>query len=407
MAENAYRIKSVHPRSVRPEAVSPAPRHIAFMSIPAHGHVNPGLGLVTELVRRGHRVTYATNDEFVAQVSDTGATPVLYTSQLPSSSGPEQKWPEDLPAIQGLFLDETIAVVAQLEDAYADDRPDLIVYDMAGMYAPVLARKWGVPYVQVSSSHVAFEGFEEEFGGPPSPELDAVHARYDAYLAEQGVDFTFDSLFAPPRCIVAIPRSIQYRADTVADLYSFVGPMLTGRAIQGEWSAPDDRPVLLISLGSAYTDQLDFYRRCMEAFGGLDWYVVMSVGKIIDPAELGAIPSNFEVHQWIPQLRVLSQASAFLTHAGMGGTSEGLYYGVPLIAAPQAADQFMNAARIEDLGVGLQIDTASVTVDALRDALRSATSDEGMRARLKEIRREIEESGGVHRAVEIVEEYLV
>ena len=33
--------------------------HIAMFSLAAHGHVNPSLEVIRELVARGHRVTYA------------------------------------------------------------------------------------------------------------------------------------------------------------------------------------------------------------------------------------------------------------------------------------------------------------------------------------------------------------
>ncbi|WP_165939760.1 hypothetical protein [Saccharopolyspora aridisoli] len=32
--------------------------HVLFVSIPAHGHISPGLGLVAEITGRGHRVSY-------------------------------------------------------------------------------------------------------------------------------------------------------------------------------------------------------------------------------------------------------------------------------------------------------------------------------------------------------------
>ncbi|MEV5538769.1 macrolide family glycosyltransferase [Saccharopolyspora shandongensis] len=382
------------------------PAHIAFMSMPAHGHVNPGLGLVAELVARGHRVTYATTDDFAPQVAEAGATPVRYTSTLPGSSADAQEWPEEQVAAQEMFLEEMMTVVPQLEQAYAADRPDLIVYDVAGFQALVLSEKWQVPRIQLSPTHVYFEGVEETFGIEFSPEALAVRAKYDEYFAQQGTGLVFRDVEKSNRCVVTIPRSFQYFGERVADSYTFVGPMLTERAFQDDWQAPDSRPVLVISLGSAYNNRVEFYRKCLRAFADLDWHVVMSVGRSTDPAELGEIPPNFDVRQWIPQLRVLSQASAFITHAGMGGTMEGLYHEVPLIAVPQAADQFMNAARIGELQLGTQVDCESVTPEQLRAALEQVTSSEVIRLRLKEMRREILESGGLRRAAEIVESLL-
>lgn len=47
--------------------------HFAFVSIPAHGHVNPTLPLVAELVGRGHRVTYFTAADFEPRIRAAGA----------------------------------------------------------------------------------------------------------------------------------------------------------------------------------------------------------------------------------------------------------------------------------------------------------------------------------------------
>ncbi|MFC7341430.1 macrolide family glycosyltransferase [Saccharopolyspora griseoalba] len=382
--------------------------HIAFFSIPAHGHVNPGLGLVAELAARGHRVSYATTHDFAPQVTEAGATPVVYRSLLPGSAGiSRDEWPEDEAEAQQLFLDETKAVLPQVEEAFAADRPDLIIYDIAGFPALVLSEKWVIPRVQLSPTHVYSEGIEEVMGnGETTPEKEAVRARYAEFFAEQGTNLTFRDVGFPVRSIVTIPRTFQYFGDRVDEIFTFVGPMLSERGFQGDWQAPDERPVLVISLGSAYNDRLDFYRRCLLAFGDLDWHVVLATGRAIDPAELGELPANFEVHQWIPQLRVLSQASAFLTHAGTGGVMEGLHHGVPLIAAPQAVDQFANAARIDELALGVQVDAGAVTPEELRTALDRVSTDEKIRRSVREMRREIRRSGGLNAAVEIVESHL-
>src|SRR3546814_15886554 len=59
-------------------------RHIAMVSIPAPGHVNPSLAIIARLVAAGHRVTYA-NDESMREVIEaTGAEFAPYVSTLPS-----------------------------------------------------------------------------------------------------------------------------------------------------------------------------------------------------------------------------------------------------------------------------------------------------------------------------------
>jgi macrolide glycosyltransferase len=44
--------------------------HIAMFSIAAHGHVNPSLEVIRELVARGHRVTYAVPPLFAEKVAE-------------------------------------------------------------------------------------------------------------------------------------------------------------------------------------------------------------------------------------------------------------------------------------------------------------------------------------------------
>ena len=47
--------------------------HIAVVSLGAFGHVNPTLSFVTELVKRGVRVTYFTTEDFRKIIEPTGA----------------------------------------------------------------------------------------------------------------------------------------------------------------------------------------------------------------------------------------------------------------------------------------------------------------------------------------------
>jgi MGT family glycosyltransferase len=209
----------------------------------------------------------------------------------------------------------------------------------------------------------------------------------------------------PDRAVVSIARSFQPNADSVHPKYTFVGPCLGDRSsFQGTWERPaDDRPVLLVSFGSAYTNEPEIYRKVFRAFGDLDWHVVIGIGKHVDPADLGEPPANVELHRWLPQLEVLSHADVFITHCGMGGTMEGLYHGVPMVGLPAIGEQTMNAMRLVDLGVGRHVPRHEVTVEGLRSAVLGLVDDPDVAERLAAIKAEIRAAGGTPAAADVIE----
>ncbi|WP_207391622.1 macrolide family glycosyltransferase [Streptomonospora litoralis] len=385
-----------------------------MVGVPAVSHVLPSLEIIRELVWRGHRVTYANDPVMSDLITDTGAELVPFTTTLPTEDG---EWTDDPVKGMDIFLDDAISSLPTIRAAYEHDRPDVFLYDIGGYSARVLGINWGIPAVQLSPSYVAWADYDETVMGwlRAQPGADEHFAKFDAWLAENGVHELDHTSFAgkPARALAMVPREMQPFADTVADTVTFVGPCLGDRADQGEWTRPegaevtrDAEKVLLVSLGSAYTNRPAFYRECLRAFGDLPgWHVVLQVGKFVDPAELGEIPDNVEVHSWVPQLSVLHRADAFVTHAGMGGSGEGLYTGTPMIAVPQAVDQFDNADRLQELGVARRIDTADATAEVLRSTLLELTSDPETAGRLAEISARLQASGTSH-AADLIEAEL-
>lgn len=391
------------------------PAHIAMFSIAAHGHVNPSLEVIRELVARGHRVTYAIPPAFAEKVAVTGAEPRLWNSILPTDDEPE-KWGTELIDHIEPFLADARQALPQLADAYQGDEPDLVLHDITAYPARVLAHRWGVPLVQLSPNLVAWEGYEEEVGRPlfePLKQTPRGRAYYDTFggwLAENGVDLSVDDFSGRPgRCVVLIPKVLQPHADRVDEsVYSFVGACQGDRADQGTWHRPDSADkVLLVSLGSAFTNEPGLYRECLKAFGDLPgWHVVLQIGKFVDVAELGEVPGNVEVHSWVPQLDVLRQADAFITHAGAGGSQEGLATGTPMVAVPQAADQFGNADMLQGLGVARHVPKAEATADTLRAAVLGLVGDPEVARRLADIRRDMAGEGGTKLAADLIEAEL-
>lgn len=381
-----------------------------MVGIPAVSHVLPSLEVIGELVARGHRVTYANGAAAADLVASTGAEFVPYTSTLPVA---DNDWPEDPIGAMGVFLDDAIGMLPQLRAFYDDDPAEVYLYDIGAYAARALAESQGRPCVQLSPAIVAWKGYEEEVAAPmlALPGADAYQERFTRWLAGCGATTTDPAVFSgrPARAVALIPSAMQPNLEGVdTDVVTFTGPCLGGRAEQDGWRRPDGaEKVLLVSLGSAYTRQPEFYRACLAAYGNLPgWHVVLQIGRYVDPAELGVIPPNVEAHAWVPQPAILRQADAFVTHAGMGGCGEGLLAGTPMIAVPQAADQFMNADRLVALGVARRLDPPDATPEALRTTLLDLTSNPTVARRTAQLRTQTQAEGGAPRAAEVIESHL-
>ncbi|MEU6981373.1 MULTISPECIES: macrolide-inactivating glycosyltransferase [unclassified Streptomyces] len=389
--------------------------HIAMFSIAAHGHVNPSLDVIRELVDRGHRVSYAIPAAFAEKVAATGATPVVYGSTLPVDDDPDAWGTELIDNIEP-FLADAVQALPQLDAAFDGDRPDLVLHDITSYPARVLAHTWGVPAVSLWPNLVPWEGYEEEVAEPMYAELKATprgrayYARFTAWLTAHGVHTPPDPFVSRPRRgLVLIPRALQPHADRVDEsVFTFVGSCRSERAEPAEWRRPEGAgKLLLISLGSSYTKQPAFYRDCVAAFGGLDdWHVVLQIGAFVDPAELGEVPDNIEVRTWVPQPAILAEADAFVTHAGAGGSQEGLATATPMVAVPQAVDQFGNADMLQSLGVARHLPMDEVTPERLREAVLTLVADPEVARRARLIQEAMTREGGTRRAADLIEAEL-
>ncbi|MET7700532.1 macrolide-inactivating glycosyltransferase [Streptomyces sp. NPDC005485] len=389
--------------------------HIAMFSIAAHGHVNPSLEVIRELVARGHRVTYAIPPSFAEKVAETGAEPKPWHSTLPTADDPDAWGTEPIDHLEP-FLTDALQAEPQLAAAYEGDEPDLVLYDITAYPARVLAHRWDVPIVQLSPNLVAWEGYEEEVGRPmfeplkQTPRGKAFYDTFARWIADNAMELSVEDFMGrPDRCLVLIPKALQPHADRVDERRNtFVGACQGDRAAQGEWHRPAGAErVLLVSLGSSFTKQPAFYRECVKAFGDLPgWHVVLQIGRFVDPAELGEVPDTIEVRDWVPQLAVLREADAFITHAGAGGSQEGIATGTPMVAVPQAVDQFGNADMLEALGVARQVPMEQATAETLREAVLAVADDPGVARRLAELRAEMATEGGTRRAADLIEAEL-
>ncbi|HYH29023.1 MAG TPA: macrolide family glycosyltransferase [Pseudonocardia sp.] len=388
------------------------PRHLLFVALAGHGHVTPTLPLVEELVERGHRVDYATEAEFGDAVAAAGARwvplPPLEPFVPPAQVGP------DLIAFWFRHYFRAMrATFPVLREHCRASPPNGICYDVTNWPARLVARELGVPAVRCIPNVAENESYsldEQMTAGlaPDHPEMVALAVDCARFSAEFGVELDVAGTMNVTEALnlVFLPRAFQPAGETFDDRFHFLGPLLGRREQREPWAPPDPaRPLLYISLGTIFTDQPEFYRTCLDAFGGGPWQVAMTVGGV-DPAALGPIPPGVEVRARFPQPAVLRHASAFVSHAGMGSTMEALHYGVPLITFPQMPEQVANADRVVELGLGERLDTDRLTPGTLAEVAARVAADPRIRANLDRMRRAIADGGGAARGAELIEEHL-
>jgi MGT family glycosyltransferase len=103
--------------------------------------------------------------------------------------------------------------------------------------------------------------------------------------------------------------------------------------------------------------------------------VVVTLGSSADPAALGEVPANATVEGFIPQAELLPRCSAVVHHAGGGTMFGALAHGLPQVALPQGADNFVNAAILERAGAGISLGVGHRSPAELRAAVRSVLDD--------------------------------
>ncbi|GLH09939.1 uncharacterized protein GBIM_14952, partial [Gryllus bimaculatus] len=66
---------------------------------------------------------------------------------------------------------------------------------------------------------------------------------------------------------------------------------------------------------------------------------------------------------------------AFISHAGMLSSHESTWRGVPIVAIPFIVDQYLNAARLQGLGVAEKLDYAALSKESVLAALTKMLGD--------------------------------
>jgi UDP:flavonoid glycosyltransferase YjiC (YdhE family) len=144
-----------------------------------------------------------------------------------------------------------------------------------------------------------------------------------------------------------------------------------------------ERPLVYVCFGTSFNRRTYLFNTVIAALADEPLDVIVSTGRgPVSAAELGDLPENVVVHEFVATREVLATASVHVSHCGCNSVHESLLAGVPLVCMPQAYDQFPLAGRVHELGAGY---VAEETVASVRAAVRRLIDDPGPTARANEL----------------------
>ena len=95
----------------------------------------------------------------------------------------------------------------------------------------------------------------------------------------------------------------------------------------------------------------------------------MSIGENTNLKELGDIPGNFHVYNYVPQLQVLEMADVFTNRGGEDSINEAIFLArLPIIVIPMLSVQ-ENAKLIGKLKAGILLDKDKLNPKILNKAV--------------------------------------
>ncbi|XP_059469651.1 UDP-glucosyltransferase 2-like [Neocloeon triangulifer] len=120
----------------------------------------------------------------------------------------------------------------------------------------------------------------------------------------------------------------------------------------------------------------------LKVFGELDIKVLWKF-----ETDLPQKPKNVMIKKWLPQQDILAHENIklFITHGGRLSVQESMYHGVPMLAVPFFADQYINGQKAVNKGVGLKLHLPNLTAENWKNSIETILNNPGFSERAKRL----------------------
>jgi MGT family glycosyltransferase len=231
-----------------------------------------------------------------------------------------------------------------------------------------------------------YNAFVVDNGAPPLPDLEFIHeSRYlNLYLYPEMADYPRSRPLGPT----------WHRLDSSV------------RETEEAWSVPEELAdgegaLIYLSLGSLGSADVELMKRLVSVLADTPHRYVVSKGPRADEFEL---PDRMWGEARLPQTSIIPHCDLVITHGGNNTTTEAWHFGKPMVVLPLFWDQYDNAQRVAELGLGVRLDTYGFEDQELRDAVDRLLEDRPLRERLAAEGETIRSRDGKRKAADLIED---
>lgn len=409
--------------------------HFAVVTPPLYSHVRAMEAVASELITRGHRVTFFQQCEARALLSDNRVqftavgTHIQVAGRLARTNrllGRPGGW--GITQIIGDLARTTDMLCQALPDAFSHAGIDGVIVDQMEPAGALVAQALGLGFVSVACALPVNRDDSlplpvMPFGYGTSPGRRKLYAAstqiYDWLMRRQGdvinrhaVAFGLPGRRGLHECLSPAAQLSQTISGfdfprQLPSCFHAVGPLRRAAGASSAVAAIyDAQPLIFASLGTLQGHRYRLFKTIADACRQLGACVVIAHCGRLNARQIKRLEAaGARTVAFTDQPAILRQAQVVITHGGLNTVMDAISCATPILVIPLAFDQFGVAARVVYHGIGRQA-SRFASRQTLMNHLVTLLSDDRYTRGQRALQQQLALAGGAPRAADIIEQVL-